>query len=99
MLHSGTALRATWVVLLTLLAATAGCQNDSADDAATTGDPAFDGLSREEMERQASQMTPAEAESLGIVDTMIRAQPPTNPDTAFILEGIRRTGADTTRRP
>lgn len=47
-------------------------------------DPAeYEGLSREEIEAQAEAMTLEEAESLGIVDTTIRIEPPVNPDSVL----------------
>jgi hypothetical protein len=59
------------------------------EDAPTASEPAYDGLSREEIQRQAEQMTPAEAESLGIVDTTIRVEPPMNPDS-LLLDSLAR---------
>ncbi len=49
-------------------------------------EPEYDGLSREQIEEQASPMTPEEAERLGIIDSSIHIEPPINPDS-FILEG------------
>ena len=46
-------------------------------------EPEYEGLSREDIERQAEAMTLQQAESLGIVDTTIRIEAPMNPDSVL----------------
>ncbi len=46
---------------------------------------AYDGLTPEEIQLQATSMTLEEAERLGIVDTTIRIEVPINPDSLLIL--------------
>ena len=48
-------------------------------------EPEYEGLTREEIERQAAAMTLEEAESLGIVDTTIRIEAPMNPDIVLAI--------------
>ncbi|MEX2581954.1 MAG: hypothetical protein WD766_01695 [Gemmatimonadota bacterium] len=62
-----------------------GCNGE--DEAAPAAvEPEYEGLSREQIEADATPMTPEEAERLGIVDTMIRLQPPMNPDSVVPLD-------------
>jgi hypothetical protein len=59
----------------------------------------FRGLSREEIERQAESMTPAEAERLGIIDTTIHMEAPIHPDSVVHLEEGHILPPDTLPRP
>ena len=64
----------------------AGCSDTPAADTSGGAAPEYDGLSREQIESEASMMTIEEAESLGIVDTTIRVVPPMNPDSVEALD-------------
>ncbi|MQA89537.1 MAG: hypothetical protein GEU90_04810 [Gemmatimonas sp.] len=68
------------------MASLGGC-GDPADEAPSSDSgPEYEGRSREQIEAEAAPMSPAEAESLGIVDTTIRMQPPMNPDSVIPLD-------------
>lgn len=73
--------------LLVTLVAFAGCGAEPPSPGAESGveESAYDGLSPEEIEREASSMTLEEAERLGIVDSTIRIEVPTSPDSLLIL--------------
>jgi hypothetical protein len=78
--------RAALVAGVLVLAAGCGTGNgDPPVPAAVEEDPVFEGLSREEIERQAEPMTLEEAERLGIVDTTIRIESPIHPDSIIEL--------------
>lgn len=64
----------------------AGCSDTPAADTESPEQAEYDGLSREQIESEASMMTIEEAESLGIVDTTIRIVPPMDPDSVVPLE-------------
>jgi hypothetical protein len=72
--------------LLVLATSLAACGDAAEEPPASAGDPEYQGLSREEIEAEATPMTPAVAESLGIVDTTILMQPPMNPDSVVPLD-------------
>lgn len=61
--------------------ALSACGTEAEPPPPIVAEPEYDGLSREEIELQAEPMTPAEAERLGIVDTMIRIESPVGEDT------------------
>ncbi len=72
--------------LVLLALAPAACGDDEAEPgAAVVRDTAaaVDGLSREQIEERARAMSPEQAESLGIIDTITRIEPPVAPDTLF----------------
>lgn len=70
---------------LLLVLGAGGCQESVPERPAEPPRSAeeYEGLSREEIERRASSMTPEEAERLGIVDTTIRIEPPMDPDSVL----------------
>lgn len=73
-----------WLVLA--LVAAAGCEGAEQfpeEEAAVEGESgAFEGLSRDELRSRAEPMSPAVAESLGIIDTTIHVEDP-SPDTVL----------------
>jgi len=72
-----------------LIILSSGCGDERAESPSppsAVDDAAYEGLSREEIERQAESMTPAEAERLGIIDTTIRMEAPIHPDSIQHLE-------------
>lgn len=72
-------------VLATSIALSAcGTEVEPPPSPPAVAEPEYDGLSREEIELQAEPMTPAEAERLGIVDTMIRIESPVGEDTLLV---------------
>lgn len=84
-----------WAALLLVLGV-GGCQDTVPERSAepTRSSEEYEGLSREEIERRASSMTPEEAERLGIVDTTIRIEPPMDPDSV-LPSGFGVGGAST----
>lgn len=67
-----------------LLAACPGRDRDAADAAVridTTNEEALDGLSAEQLQRQAEPMSPEEARAMGIVDTTIHLEQERDADT------------------
>jgi hypothetical protein len=73
-------------VVLTLgLALLSACGGAEPDPEPRFSEPEYEGLTREEIERQAEAMTPEEAERLGIIDTTIRIEVPVGPDTLLQL--------------
>lgn len=79
---------------LALSLGAAACDREESEPGAVPASDAVDGLSREEIERQVEPMSPARAESLGIVDTTIRIEPPV-PDGAVGPNGTPLPFADT----
>lgn len=82
--------------VLALLGAMAGCGTggDGGEGAAAAGDPELDGATREEIERRGEAMSPAVAESLGIIDSTIHMEqldpgdvPVPGGDTAVVPPG------------
>ena len=71
------------IPLALLFALLSACGGTEPEPEPGASEPEYDGLSREEIERQAEAMTPAVAESLGIVDTTIRIEAPMNPDSVL----------------
>ena len=67
------------------LAFLAACGGAEPEPEPRFSEPEYEGLSREEIERQAEAMTPEEAERLGIIDTTIRIEVPVGPDTLLLL--------------
>jgi hypothetical protein len=74
----------------------AGCARDEAGSAAaggaaaesdTTNRQALDGLSAEQVQAEASSMTPEQAEALGIVDSTIHVERLQSPDDSIISRG------------
>ena len=60
-----------------------GCQGGEEARPPPSAEPEYQGVSIDEMERQAEEMTLEEAEALGIVDTTIRIEPPMHPDSVI----------------
>jgi hypothetical protein len=100
--------RTVWALAAGLCFVTAlgGCRREA--DEGAEGAPAagvadsgvLDGLSREEIERQAEAMTPEQAEKLGIVDTTIHLEQLTSPDdSAVVPDTLRRDTGAAPRRP
>lgn len=83
----GRGLRWPALLLLPLLVACGGGEEEEPPESMQTN-PEYRGLSREQIEAEATPMTQAEAESLGIVDTTIRIQPPMNPDSVLPLDSV-----------
>ena len=83
-------------VFVVALLGLAGACGETEPEAAAPADEAFEGLSREELQQQIESMTPAQAESLGIVDTTIRLQPPMDPDSVLPEGQIPTIAPDTT---
>jgi hypothetical protein len=74
-----------------MMASVLACESD--DEPAPAADaPDYEGISQEEIQRNAESMTPEQAESLGIVDTTISAESPINPDTSLLIppDSLRR---------
>lgn len=73
----------------------AGCGRDEAGSAAagaatesdTTNRQALDGMSAEQVQAEASSMTPEQAEALGIVDSTIHVERLQSPDDSIISRG------------
>lgn len=78
--------RSSLVLLLGGLTAVAACSDEPEPESTPGTSAEYDGLSREQIESEASIMTIEEAESLGIVDTTIRVVPPMDPDSVEALE-------------
>lgn len=80
------------LAISTLLAALAvlvgGCAAEDPGDAEAPAGAEAPALTREEIQRQAEAMSPAMAESLGIVDTTIRIESP------MPAESVRIIGVD-----
>lgn len=74
--------------MIVLLPAAAACDGVATDQPSESEEDAevYEGLSPEQIEMQAEPMSLEEAESLGIVDTTIRLQPPMNPDSVIPLD-------------
>lgn len=60
---------------------------DSAAATDTTNRQALDGLSAQQVEAEASSMTPEQAEALGIVDSTIHVESMQSPDDSIIARG------------
>lgn len=71
---------------LAVVLAASACAGGEPDESAVQSDPEAPALTREEIERQAEAMSPAMAESLGIVDTTIRIEPPVPAESIILLE-------------
>lgn len=89
-------LRLSLLLALPCVLLAAGCGREKAGGAAaadsaaeidTTNRQALDGLSAEQVQAEASSMTPEQAEALGIVDTTIHAESPQSPDDSIIARG------------
>jgi hypothetical protein len=74
----------------------AGCRSGGGESAAsadaaaetdTTNRQALDGLSAEQVQAEASSMTPEQAEALGIVDSTIHVERLQSPDDSIISRG------------
>jgi hypothetical protein len=82
--------RSRSAVLIPLLAtlALSGCGRDepAMEPGAVSGaeEPAVDGLTPEEIRRQAEPMSPEQAEQLGIVDTTIHVEQLTTPEDTML---------------
>ena len=93
--------------LLALAACGKGEKEDAAPDAGaaidTLNDNPLDGVSQEQIQRQATPMTPEQAEQMGIVDTTIHVENLENPEVLELppVEEARGAApkADSTRRP
>lgn len=72
--------RVTGAVTLACVVVLFACRSE-VDEPVETVDPEYEGVSLEEMERQAEPMSLEEAERLGIIDTTIRIEPPIHPDS------------------
>lgn len=81
-----------------LLVALSACANE-AEETVTEGEAEFEGLSPDEMQRQAAPMTPEQAESLGIVDTTITVGAPIGADSVVQPGVIPGAPADSARPP
>lgn len=69
-----------------------GAGGEAAPDSAasatdTTNRQALDGLSAQQVEAEASSMTPEQAEALGIVDSTIHVESLQSPDDSIIARG------------
>jgi hypothetical protein len=60
---------------------------DAAAETDTTNRQALDGLSAEQVQAEASSMTPEQAEALGIVDSTIHVERLQSPDDSIISRG------------
>jgi len=90
-----TALGSGWCAGL-LIALLLGCAPDSPPPPPPPAlEEGYEGVSPEEMVRQAEPMTPEEAERLGIVDTTIRMESPIGPDSLVEFDGSYVVPIDT----
>lgn len=60
---------------------------DAAAETDTTNRQALDGMSAEQVQAEASSMTPEQAEALGIVDSTIHVERLQSPDDSIISRG------------
>lgn len=86
------------LVALLLLAAIPACGGE-AEEAPAEREAQFDGLTPDEMQRQAASMTPEQAESLGIMDTTITVGAPIGADSVVQPGVITGAPADSAPGP
>ena len=91
-------LRGRALLAVLVVAGLAACGDDSAETAAEA-EPQFEGLSPEEMQRQAESMTPEQAESLCIMDTTITVGAPIGADSVVQPGVITAPPADSAPGP
>jgi hypothetical protein len=85
-LRDSGALRRRWLPVLAVLVPLAGCNSEPPPPSDTIPEQSdYGGLSPEEIQRQAIPMTLEEAERLGIVDSTIRIEVPSGPDSLLDL--------------
>lgn len=88
-----TMLRARLGIAPLLAVLAGGCAAEDASDAAAPAGAEAPALTREEIQRQAEAMSPAMAESLGIVDTTIRIESPMPAESVRVPGGAPDSSA------